>query len=302
MPDKSKKTIVCFGEILWDILPDKELPGGAPMNVAYHLHKLGEYPVLLTRIGVDERGKRLLDILRTKKLDTSYLQLDYDTPTGIVYATANELGEMKYDIIQPAAWDNIQLDLRVEQLVKDASYFVFGSLATRSKTAKETLFSLLEEVDNKVLDINLRAPFFDRRIVEDLLQKADVVKMNLAELELITGWFADYKNIEDRMQLVQDRFQIRSVIVTMGGDGAVVNFRGNYYEHPGFKVDVADTIGSGDAFLAAFLSKILNDEKPETALSFASGLGALVASKSGGWPEYDLNEIENLINSKLSIL
>lgn len=235
MPDKNKKTIVCFGEILWDLLPDKELPGGAPMNVAYHLCKLGENPVLLTRIGIDERGQKLLNILNAQGINTGYIQSDQDTPTGIVYAEANEHGEMKYDIVQPAAWDHIQPDITTEQLVEDAGYFVFGSLATRAKPSKETLFRLLEMAKSKVLDINLRAPFFNEGIVTELLHKTDVVKMNLAELELITGWFADYENNEDRMQLIQDRFNIRSVIVTMGGDGAVVNYQGKYYTHRALK-------------------------------------------------------------------
>lgn len=293
MPDK--KTIVCFGEILWDILPDKELPGGAPMNVAYHLHKLGENPLLLTRIGIDERGKKLLDILKAQHIDVSSIQLDYDTSTGIVYAKSNEYGEMKYDIVKPAAWDNIQYDASIEQSVNNAEYFVFGSLITRAKPSKETLFRLLESAKNKVLDINLRAPFFDRHIVEELLHKADILKMNLEELELITRWFGNYQNTKDRIQMIQDRFHIRSVIVTMGSDGAIVNFKGKYANHPGFKVKVADTIGSGDAFLAAFLSKILKGETPENALVFACGLGALVASRNGGWPDYDTNELEKFI-------
>ena len=295
------KKIVCFGEILWDLLPDKELPGGAPMNVAYHLHKLGENPVLVTRIGIDERGQKLLHILNAQGINTGYIQTDNDTPTGIVHAEANEHGEMKYDIVKPAAWDYIQPDVTTEQLAKDAGYFVFGSLSTRAKASKETLFRFLEMAKSKVLDINLRAPFFNQRIVGELLHKTDVVKMNLAELELITGWFAEYKNNEDRMQLIQDRFNIRSVIVTMGGDGAVVNFQGKYYTHPGFKVTVADTIGSGDAFLAGFLNKILNGEAPEHVLTFASALGALVTSKSGGWPDYTIGEIEKIIQPTSTI-
>ena len=295
---KSSKKLVCFGEILWDILPDKAVPGGAPMNVAYHLHQLGENPALLTRVGIDQRGKGLLDILKAKNINTEFIQLDYDTPTGIVHATPNEHGEMSYEIVAPAAWDNIQFDATTESLVKDAGYFVFGSLVARNKKSKDTLFKLLEIATNKVLDINLRQPYYNRKIVKELLTKCDVVKMNLAELELITGWFAEYKSIEERMQLIQDKFKIRSVIVTMGSDGAIVNFRGSWHRHPGLKVQVADTIGSGDSFLAAFLSQIINEKKPEEALVFASGLGALVASKTGGWPEYTISEIEKLISDK----
>jgi len=295
---KASKKIVCFGEILWDILPDKKLPGGAPMNVAYHLHQLGENPALLTRVGIDQRGKDLLDILQAKNINTEFIQLDYDTPTGIVHATPNEQGDMSYEIVAPAAWDNIQFDAATESLVKGAGYFIFGSLVARNKKSQNTLFQLLEIASNKVLDINLRQPHFNQKIITELLTKCDVIKMNLSELELITGWFAEYKSIEERMQLIQDKFNIRSVIVTMGGDGAIINFRGSWHRHPGFKVQVADTIGSGDSFLGAFLSQLINEKKPDEALVFASGLGALVASKTGGWPEYTISEIEELISNK----
>lgn len=289
--------VVCFGEILWDILPDKAVPGGAPMNVAYHLRKLGERPALLTRTGIDERGKLLLMTMKNMRISTNFIQLDYELPTGIVHATPNEHGEMSYEIVAPAAWDNIQYDPDIESVIKNAEYFVYGSLATRNKQSKETLYKLLEIARNKVLDINLRQPFFTREIVEELLYKCDIVKMNLSELELITGWFTNYDSVEERIHLIQEKFNIRSIIVTMGSDGAAVNFRGNYFKHDGYKVQVADTIGSGDSFLAAFLSSIINDKNPEEALRFAAGLGGLVASKSGGCPDYNIAEIYSLVDS-----
>lgn len=287
-------SVICFGEILWDILPGKELPGGAPMNVAYHLHKLGIDPVLITRIGDDERGRKLLHILKTGGLNTDSLQTDPAVPTGIVYAQANKAGEMSYDIVKPAAWDHIELSPELQEKAAKAAHFVFGSLSTRSVKTRKTLMALLEAANHKILDINLRTPFYDAKTVAGLLRKADVVKMNLEELQLITGWFAPYKDTEDQMQFIQDSYDLESVIVTKGGDGAVVNYKGDYFRHGGIKVKVADTIGSGDSFLAAFLFSIMNGEPPENALHFATALGALVASKSGAWPDYEINEIKNL--------
>ncbi len=254
MPDTKK--IVCFGEILWDILPSGAVPGGAPMNVAYHLHKLGLDPGIITRVGIDERGKKLIDLLNDNGVDTEHIQLDYDIATGIVNAEPNEHGEMQYDIVAPAAWDFIAFDKAAASLVKEASHFIFGSLIARNKVSRDTLFDLLDTAQQKVLDINLRPPHFDRRIVEDLLRTADMVKMNIAELELITGWFANYKSITDRMAVIQDKFTIPSLVVTMGAEGAMINMQGKLYRHPGYKVDVADTVGSGDSFLAAFLFKL----------------------------------------------
>ena len=292
------KKIVCFGEILWDILPSGAVPGGAPMNVAYHLRKLGLNPGIVTRVGIDKWGKKLIDLLKQNGVSTDQIQLDYDTPTGIVMATANEQSEMKYDIIAPAAWDFIALDDETVELVKEASYFIFGSLVNRNPTSRNTLFSLLETAQQKVLDINLRPPHFNRKLVEDLSGRANIIKMNSAELELITGWFTKYKSITDRIAIIQDRFKVPIIIVTMGSDGAMVNIEGKFYKHPGYVVNVADTIGSGDSFLAAFISKQLLNEEPKAILAFASALGALVASKTGGWPAYEINDIQQLAASQ----
>lgn len=292
------KKIVCFGEILWDILPAGVVPGGAPMNVAYHLRKLGLDPGIVTRVGMDERGKKLINLLNKNGVTTEHIQLDYDTPTGIVIAAANEHGEMQYDIIAPAAWDFIALDDDTVELVKEASHFIFGSLVNRNPTSRNTLFALLESAQQKVLDINLRPPHFNRQLVENLLSRADVIKMNSAELELITGWFTRYKTITDRIAIIQDRFKVPGIIVTMGGDGAMVNIEGKLYKHPGYVVSFADTIGSGDSFLAAFLFKQLNNYRPKESLAFASALGALVASKTGGWPAYEIDDIQKLADSQ----
>jgi len=292
------KKIVCFGEILWDLLPTGAVPGGAPMNVAYHIRKLGLNPDIVTRVGIDDAGKNLIDLLSKSGVSTEHIQLDYDIPTGIVNATANEHGEMSYDIVAPAAWDFIVLDDGTVQLVKDASHFIFGSLVNRNAVSRNTLFALLEIADQKVLDINLRPPHFNRRLVEDLLNRADIVKMNISELELITGWFATYKNIRERIGIIQEKFQIPCIIITMGGDGAMLNMDGKIYKHPGYVVNVADTIGSGDAFLAAFLFKHLNHYGPKESLEFASALGALVASKTGGWPDYEVSDIQRLAASQ----
>jgi fructokinase len=292
------KKIVCFGEILWDILPAGAVPGGAPMNVAYHLRKLGLDPGIVTRVGIDERGKKLIDLLNENGITTDHIQLDYDIPTGIVNASSNEHGEMQYDIVAPAAWDFIALDDETVASVKKASHFIFGSLVNRNSISRNTLFALLETAQQKVLDINLRPPHFNRHLVEDLLSRADIIKMNSAELELITGWFTRYKTMTDRIAIIQDRFKVPCIIVTMGGDGAMVNIEGELYGHPGYVVDVADTIGSGDSFLAAFLFKLLNNDGPKESLAFASALGALVASKTGGWPAYDINDIQKLAASR----
>ncbi|MBD0297709.1 MAG: carbohydrate kinase [Flavisolibacter sp.] len=289
--------VVCFGEVLWDILPDKSLPGGAPMNVAYHLKKLGTNPALITKIGLDDYGKKLVDILTESGLTIEYFQVDYDHPTGLVYAHPNEHNEVVYDIVFPSAWDFIQWSDEFTDLLAQAEFFVFGSLTSRNKASRDTLHLLLEGAKRKVLDINLRPPNYHRTQIEYLLSKTDVLKVNIAELELITGWFSHFTNTEDRTKILQERFGIDTIIVTMGGDGALVNDRGTIHQHSGYRVQVADTIGSGDAFLAGFLHQLLSGVPAAQALEFASGMGAFIATRSGACPVYETSEITALMNS-----
>jgi fructokinase len=289
--------VVCFGEVLWDILPSGAVPGGAPMNVAYHLHKQQKNPALITSIGIDEKGEQLVKVFSDYGICTDFFQIDYEHETGKVFAEPNELNEVVYDIVKPVAWDYIKWEDDFENLVSNANYFVFGSLASRNNVSKKTLFQLLEYAENKVLDINFRAPHFYRRIVEELMSKADFLKLNLAELELITGWFSKHTSIEDRVRSITDKFKIQNMVVTMGGDGAVLYYNGNEYLQKGYKVDVVDTVGSGDAFLAGLLARLLDNASPVNALEFASGLGAFIAMQKGASPVYNVDEIYNLLKT-----
>ena len=288
--------VVCFGETLWDLLPQGKLPGGAPMNVAYHLGKLGKSPAIISRVGEDDLGTELLQVCEAKHIDTRYFQVDKQHPTGKVFATIREDNEVQYEIVKPVAWDFIQWEDQYAALIRQAEYFVFGSLVTRNKVSRNTLMKCLECANKKVLDINMRPPHFNKKIIAELLQKATILKLNLAELHLVTGWFSDYNSDEDRMSLLKDKFDLETIIVTKGGDGAILNTGDQFYHHEGFRVTVADTVGSGDSFLAALLTKLLDRATPTDALSFASAVGALVASYAGGCPDYAPAEIKELMN------
>lgn len=289
--------VVCFGEVLWDIFPSGAVPGGAPMNVTYHLHKEGRNPALITRIGNDQKGKQLLEIFSSRGVCTDFFQLDDKYETGKVFAHPNEQHQVVYEIVKPVAWDFIEWDDAYTDLVSQAEHFVFGSLAARNKESEKTLMHLLEIAKNKVLDINLRPPHFNRKIVVELLGKTDFLKLNLDELELITGWFNDYRSIEDKVNSLAERFRLPGIVVTMGGEGAFLLINGISYRHPGFPVIVKDTVGSGDAFLAGLLSKLMDYENPRVALEFANGLGAFIATKEGACPNYEIEEVYDLINA-----
>lgn len=292
----SGKRIVCYGEVLWDILPAGALPGGAPMNVAYHLHKLNRDVSVITKVGADSHGSALLDIFSKWGIGTDHFGVDPMHPTGLVYAQLNEDHEMAYDIVYPSAWDFIEWDDSYATLMQQTDYLVFGSLTGRNNESRNTLFKLLESANNKVFDINIRPPHFNRPIVEQLLQKTDVLKLNLAELELIAGWFSPFHSITDKMKGIQDRFLINTIVVTMGGEGALLCLNGSCYQHAGYKVQVADTVGSGDAFLAAFLSQLIDKAPPAEMLDYACATGALIASYTGACPDYDIHEIAALSN------
>ncbi|MEI6949979.1 carbohydrate kinase [Paraflavisolibacter sp. H34] len=287
---------VCYGEILWDVLPGKALPGGAPMNVAYHLKKLGAHPALISRAGNDAWGEKLIHVLSDSGLPTDYVQTDDRHPTGLVNASVGDHNEVTYEIVQPVAWDFIDWQPSFPALLAGAEYFIFGSLTSRSAASRHTLFRLLENARTKVLDINLRPPHFQRSGVEALLEKADILKMNESELQLLSGWYHSHLTPEAGMRLLQDRFHLQTIIVTMGGEGAQVLDGGTLHRHPGYPVQVSDTIGSGDAFLAGFLYHRSRGASVAQSLAFACGLGALVATYPGACPDYPLSALTQLMN------
>ena len=197
---ENKYPVVCYGEILWDVLPDRVVPGGAPMNVAFHLKNLGINPALITRIGHDQEGKKLIQLLEKKHISTDFFQMDFKSATGKVIALPGDAGEVRYDIMKPVAWDYIGWEEQYDALVSNASFFVFGSLAARSNTSRNTLYRLLEQATDKVqierktfvftLKENPRGRFL--RITEDVGGRRDTIIIPAPGLE-------DFKKLLDEM-------------------------------------------------------------------------------------------------------
>ncbi len=294
----STPTIICFGEVLWDLLPSGKIAGGAPMNVAFHANQFGLNSKMISRVGHDELGNELLDFLNQKGVSTHLVQTDHTFSTGTVNVVLDEKGSPSYDIVQPAAWDFIHPDSEMLDTVKESDALIFGSLACRSSRTKRTLLELLEVAPLRVLDVNLRQPFYAKSLIEELLSQADIVKMNDEELELISGYWIDLHDPQDQMVYLRKKFGLETLIVTRGSNGAVCLDESGYCEQSGYPVTVKDTIGSGDSFLAAFLSKMLNGENAAECLRFACAIGALVATKQGGTPVLEASEIESILNTK----
>ncbi|MDQ3278748.1 MAG: carbohydrate kinase [Bacteroidota bacterium] len=289
---------VCFGETLWDLLPTGARPGGAPMNVAYHLQKLGLPTAIISRVGRDKQGDDLLHILHQNGITTTAIQRDAEHATGVVHATLHQNNEVSYEIVHPVAWDFISFEPGLTALVQNATYFIYGSLAARDYVTAQTLWHLVEAAQTKVVDINLRPPHFTPELVEKLLHSADILKINEHELPLITGWYRDLPDVNEQVRFLQDQFSISSVVVTQGSKGALVCHNGTIYSHPGYTVAVADTIGSGDAFLAAFLHKREQGASMEECLEAANALGAFIASKEGACPAYALADIAKVFSEQ----
>ena len=286
--------IACFGEMLWDVLPTGPQPGGAPLNVAVHLHQFGQAVQLISGVGPDDLGARLLAFVEGKGLSTCYVQRGKTHPTGVVHANVGNRNEVVYEIVQPVAWDYIQYEPALGPLVEATEAFVFGSLAARCPTTRETLYRLLPAAPFKVFDVNLRAPHYSRDVVTYLLRQANFVKMNHHELEEIMGWFGGSAAEETALRWLAERFQLQAVCVTKGADGAVLWTGQQLYHSPGIAVAVQDTIGSGDAFLAALLKGWLAGQPPADCLSFACAAGSLVATFQGATPAVSVAQVDAL--------
>jgi fructokinase len=298
MTDKNSY-IVCFGEVLWDIFPEGSRAGGAPFNVAYNVHKMGIDVNMLSKIGNDKLGKKLTDQIKSWEISTDYIQVDEKYPTSTVIAKIDEHNEATYEIINNVAWDFIEFLPEHKELVSNAEAFVFGSLSARNEKSKETLLQLLEFAKLKIFDVNFRPPFTDVELIKTLLQKADIVKMNKAELKQILEFTGkEYNNEEESVAFIQDHFDIKEVILTKGSKGAKYFVEGKNYSFEAIPVTVADTVGSGDAFLSGFISKRITNENPEEIIKQAISLGAFITSKSGACPDYEYSEFENFKNQK----
>ncbi len=285
--------IVCFGEVLWDIFPKDSRAGGAPFNVAYNIHKMGIEVKMLSKIGDDELGKKLMDKIENWGITTDYIQIDENYPTSTVIAKIDERNEATYEIINNVAWDHIEFLPEDKSLVSNAEAFVFGSLSARNEKTKETLLKLLDLAKLKIFDVNFRPPFIDFELIKILLNKADIVKMNKMEMKQILEFSGkEYNNEEESIAFIQKYFNIHEIILTKGSKGARYFVGDKNYSFSAVQITVADTVGSGDAFLSGFISKRIQNQDPEEVVKQGIALGAFITSKSGACPDYNYSEFE----------
>lgn len=281
--------VLCFGEILWDFLPDGLHAGGAPFNVAYHLHRLGRSVRLVSAVGRDALGDELLRRLRHWNLPTGGVARRADRPTGWVRAALTAGGDAHYEIATDAAWDRIGLTAETLAAAAGARALVFGSLAQRSAANRGTLDRLLPALPAeapRVFDVNLRPPYDDLDRVRRLARHATVLKLNQEEAERLAG--AAPGDEESRARILTAQTGCPLVCVTCGARGAGLLRDGRWHWEPGRPVAVEDTVGAGDAFLAALVVHLLDGRLSDAAmLARACRLGEWVAAHRGATPDYD---------------
>lgn len=294
---KENPYVVCFGEVLWDIFPEGTRAGGAPFNAAYNVYKMGTDVKMLSRIGNDELGKKLTDQIKGWGLTTEYIQVDNEHPTSTVIAKIDEHNEATYDIVNHVAWDYIDFLPEHKELISNAEAFVFGSLSARNPKSKETLLKLIEFAKLKIFDVNFRPPFIDIDLIKELLHKADIVKMNKAEMRQIMEFLSEeYISEDESVTFIQNHFNIKEIVLTKGSKGARYFVGDRNYGFGAVPIKIADTVGSGDAFLAGFISKRIQGKSPEEIMTEAISLGAFITSKSGACPDYEYEEFQKFKN------
>lgn len=273
--------IVCFGEVLWDVFPDKKLLGGAPLNVAMRLHSIGANVTMISCVGKDESGDKAIQEVKDHGLSVSAIQISDNKATGSVQVSLDK-GIATYAISEDVAWDHIRVSEETRVKISKADALVFGSLALRNDHNLNLLNELLKETNYSIFDLNLRPPYYSKDLILDMMLKSNLVKMNDEELDYVCE-FMNIPNdsLEGRIEHIAGTTQTDSICVTLGEKGAILLHNNTMTRHPGFKVNVADTVGAGDSFFAGLIYELLSGSAPEEALATACALGALVASKKG---------------------
>ena len=287
---------VAYGEVLWDVFANEKKIGGAPLNVALRMKTLGCEVAMISCVGNDEDGEAIVNQVKSLGLETDSIVKAEGFPTGLVNVTLNERGSASYEISYPSAWDKIELNDLAKKIAIDADVLIYGSLICRDKVSRESLEELLKTKACKVFDVNLRKPHYSYEILEQLMHSADFIKFNDEELlEIAQAMQSPFTSLEDNMQFISQRTKVNAMCVTKGKHGALLMWEGKLYENGGYPVEVVDTVGAGDSFLASLITSLLTDKLPQESLDFACAIGALVAAAPGANPDISNSGIEKLM-------
>ena len=280
--------VVGMGEALWDILPEGKKIGGAPANFAYHVSQFGLPGCVVSAVGHDILGKEITDNFTSKGLSQLIAEVPY--PTGTVQVEIDRSGLPQYEIKENVAWDNIPYTPRLEALAKRTKAVCFGSLAQRNEVSRSTINRFLDAMPRGedsllVFDVNLRQGFYTREILCDSMKRCNILKINDGELDTVSRIFG-YPDIDfhDKCRILLGKYNLKMLILTCGVNGSYVFTPGNVSFRPTPQVEVADTVGAGDSFTAAFIASILKGKSVQQAHSRAVMTSAYVCTQKGAMP------------------
>ncbi len=283
-----KDVVVGMGEALWDILPEGKKIGGAPANFAYHVSQFGLPGCVVSAVGLDPLGKEIVENFTSKGLDQLIAEVPY--PTGTVQVVIDQAGIPQYEIKENVAWDNIPYTASLEQLAGRTKAVCFGSLAQRNVVSRNTINSFLDAMPQAddtlvVFDVNLRQGFYDKDILCDSMTRCNILKINDEELVAVSRMFG-YPGIDlqDKCWILLGKYNLKMLILTCGINGSYVFTPGSVSFQPTPKVEVADTVGAGDSFTAAFIAGILKGKSVAEAHSLAVRTSAFVCTRNGAMP------------------
>ena len=282
------KIVVGMGEALWDVLPEGKKIGGAPANFAYHVSQFGLPSCVVSAIGDDALGKEIIENFTSKGLDQLIAEVPY--PTGTVQVEIDQTGIPLYDIKENVAWDNIPYTEHLDALAKRTKAVCFGSLAQRNVVSRETINHFLDTMPKDddsliVFDVNLRQGFYNKEILCKSMQNCNILKINDEELITVSRMFG-YPGIDlqDKCWILLGKYNLKMLILTCGINGSYVFTPGNVSFQPTPKVEVADPVGAGDSFTAAFIASILKGKSVTEAHSIAVKTSAYVCTQKGAMP------------------
>ena len=280
--------VVGMGEALWDVLPEGKKIGGAPANFAYHVSQFGLPSCVVSAVGDDALGKEIIENFTSKGLNQLIAEVPY--PTGTVQVEIDPAGVPQYEIKENVAWDNIPYTAHLEMLAEKTKAVCFGSLAQRNVVSRNTINLFLDAMPQNedtlvVFDVNLRQGFYNKEILCNSMKRCNILKINDEELVTVSRMFG-YPGIDlqDKCCILLGKYNLKMLILTCGINGSYVFTPGNVSFHPTPKVEVADTVGAGDSFTAAFIASILKGKSVQEAHSTAVQTSAFVCTKKGAMP------------------
>jgi fructokinase len=298
--DQKKYTIVGLGELLWDVFPTKKQLGGAPANFSYMAHLLGDAGIVASRLGTDALAVEAREALALLQVDASHVQTDSAHPTGAVVVHVAADGQPSYEITEPVAWDFMEWTPQWQALARRADAVCFGSLSQRSRISHETVRTFLrwtEPTALRVFDVTLRQNFYSRMVLEESIRFANIVKCNEEELSmLVTVFGSAAKTVDEAAHWLLGSYDVELVCVTRGERGSILFSKRGTDKHPGLRVEVADTVGAGDAFAAALVHHYLRGSSLKTINEAANQMGAWVASQAGATPAANEEILERVRN------